>query len=145
MFKLLCLSASVFLVFTSQLTLASEERTILCNSGNVIGVPSVKIEVAQDEITAQKWQTSGYSNSDGAWHPLTLKAMDEGDCENCYTLKWNFMSYRGANRPQVKVDVKYVIQEDSTGLIAYEWRRGADEASWWRNGSISRPDRCLVF
>ena len=139
------LSICFLILFTIQPISASPTKIILCNSGNVIGNPSIKIEVDQGQLVVEKWRTSGYSNSEGNWYSLPLQSFDEGLCENCYTLNWNFMNYRGANNPEVQVDVKYVVKEDSSGLIAHEWRKAEDETSWWRNGSIGRPDRCLVF
>lgn len=145
MLKSLSLCFSILFLVTSQRVSASPSKIILCNSGNVVGNPSMKIESDQGQLVVQKWQTTGYSNSEGKWYPLTLRSFEEGQCENCYTLNWDFLSFRGANNPEVRVEVKYILQEEPTGLVAHEWRRAEDETSWWRNGSSDRPDRCLVF
>ncbi|MCX6118102.1 MAG: hypothetical protein NT027_11215 [Proteobacteria bacterium] len=145
MLKLLSLSFLFLFLHPNQASSAAPRKIILCSSGYVVGNPSIKISVERGQLFVEQWQTIGYSNAVGKWQSLPLHSFEEGTCESCFTLKWHFMSYRGANTPKVRVDVKYVLEEDDTGLIAHEWQKAEDETSWWRNGSSNRPDRCLEF
>ncbi len=145
MLKLLSLSFFFLFLHSNRAAMASPTKIILCGSGNVVGSPSMKISVEKGQLLVEQWQTIGYSNSAGKWLPLDLQSFEDGTCESCFTLNWRFMSYRGANTPKVRVDVKYVLEQDDSGLIAHEWQKAEDETLWWRNGSSNRPDRCLEF